>query len=366
MTTPIAQWDFNETSGTTAVATIGGIDGTYNNGTGAYTLGENSLTDVDPTGKSVRLAGGAYVEMPSNAIFDSTSLTITFTMKLHSYSTTAGSAMVSRSGIGTTSGSEGIVVYSFLALNTITLCTFSGNTIVSNNKALSVYPFLEQRYHVAVSISPSGQYSRVFINGLGTHPGDLVATPAWAFNNQVIRVGRPLASAWNNIDFTIDQLQWYNVRLPEWEIKQLAKAALASDPAFYMGEMRDVFSNPLELQMMPANRTGHNVDNAQFSLEPDIHMAYKEPLLINGVGGIGGAAGRTFIIRKNGIPSPNQRVLLKSEDSLHIYEVRYTDENGQVSFDQYNPNVKFRLVAEDYADEKSITIREFHMVQPAV
>ena len=161
--TPIAYWELNDTTGTSAIDSSGNsYNGTY---TGTYTLNQASILP-NGQGASLQLAGSGYVVLPSVAALSA--LNHPLSIEVWIKTSTPGTPMYFV-GLGS-SGSPG------LALSTVTTDNLTfGYVDVVNSANSTTALAANTAYHCVVTVDASGNitfYVNGSVAGTGTTGGN--------------------------------------------------------------------------------------------------------------------------------------------------------------------------------------------------
>jgi hypothetical protein len=161
-----------------------------------------------------------YVEIPSSPRFDSETGTIAFWWR--PMANVANTGILARNGPTDTlaSGFAFVHITSGSNVNPQWVARDSGNTTRASLDIYAAIVPIGRWVHLAVSYNRlSGGACRSYANG--AFNTSTTSSADWAFNSQVIRIGRIFRTFYNNHNGNIDDLRWYDRILSDDEVRLL-------------------------------------------------------------------------------------------------------------------------------------------------
>ena len=215
----VGYWKLDDASGTSATDSSGNANtGTLTNGP-TWTTGQiGGATDFDGTND--------YIQIPSNAAYDSTVGTWSFWVKVDTIGGTTPDSILFRAD---PSGS-----FNGVNMNVNTSFRFgfqvkNGSSIAVQGNDSKITANDGSWHHVVfVWTQISGGTNQLFIDGALSVSA--VNSTAWNFNNQAVRLADATDNYWEILDGKLDEIRIYNRALSADEIAKLYKTTAPDNP----------------------------------------------------------------------------------------------------------------------------------------
>lgn len=205
---PVAYWRLGDATGTTAADSSGNaLAGTYH---GGFTLAEpGSLAGDSDT--SVLFDGSTgYMEVPNNAAFDVTALTLECWAKVTSVPGSSSNPWIFGRA-DANSSNNGAFLFLFGSSGTAVADFKAGGTDKTIIGATSIVG--GKWHHVAATLAgvTTGSAVKLYVDGAVDASGTIAADFAWA--GEVVRAAISTNSFWQAFPGYLDELAWYGTAL---------------------------------------------------------------------------------------------------------------------------------------------------------